>query len=1473
MKRGAWILLLLVAAAGFTAWQWLFAPDSAQRTKGTPSRSERAKDKSGRAGHSQAAATGKRVSGNSEDGKTGGAALTREIHQGESADAASAKTGNTAEDSALAEMAAMTEEGQASGNAAGEVSGAVGSCRFKIVGEEGHSLPGTEIVIHFLDDIGEADWSEISGEAQANLEGIAELKLPVGHQVEARIVHPDYPVTTLNFQVEKGERVIRLERGGVVFGQITDRESGEPIHNFSVNFWRKIANEPERLGSAESEEAGRYRKFLPAGELSLNVQVEDYLLPNSMDIHLAKGEEKKIDLALDPGRIFHLRLLDARSEKPLAGRVFKLEVLSGEYGSRTNQKTSNDQGEFTIGGLDLAATLIRVATEGYSSASLSLGQPGGVLTAFLEPAAEVRFRVLGTGGEKAEDFDAEWLGSRREESEIGAFATRKKDEVNGALIFSGLAARAYRVRFSARGFLPSAEISFRLAPGEQREIEVLLRPAQKLRVRLEGWQGNAMEDMISVLWRGQRGTEYGYMTEDENSGEFISYLEKPELLSFHLACTGYRDSAETLLDFSDGESRHKITLVPLPAITGIVRDQEGKAIAGASVRVEEIEEREVREKIFLCGSCFSGSDQPPKTDATGHFRHLVKPAGMGHDYLLSFSHPGYAPAVKKISLGEVSTHLEVVMLSGVFVSGQVLDAQGEPATGLRVVLAKVENGDYDLNWLEGQETEMATTSGNAGEFRFERLGEGDYALIARGEAAGTALRRFAVTGATALTGLELRLEAGGTISGVVVDGSGRPVENAVIEAKFIGGKAEILGTSKATSNKDGGFRLTGLTEGYFNLEASHPEYDASGERLLAKPGRSGITLRLEKKLMLRGQVQGPAGEPVRHFRLRIVGSDSNREVAQILTSTKNGAEIPGSFSFVLDPVHRPYQRLAIVAEAPGYSPGQSLEFEPAKYGGEEMAIKLQPERKLVLDIRETPGGAPLAELSVFLNSKDTSSEYLKSDTDGKVVFSGLSAREYTLEIRGEHHVKKSLRFTVKAGESLAPLRVELERGATLRGVVRSQRGEPIQGGKIILKPATPATTDPEEKQELEFPSDTDGSYSATGIPSGTYRVSFAPPGSDLGQDLAEISLASGEEKILGLECRDIPDMALLRCLFDGPMPYPSATLKALASGHSIEPDSKGPTSEFRDLQPGAYHLEVEKEKVSYTISVTLAPGEKRELKVTRPGGRIRATVLAPGGLPLPQGTAYMMAAGAVGTPPNIYLDFAAVAKSPIHEGHLEMTGLEPGRYDLLLDADETSSSWATTLQSDLELKVEQVLDLGPLSVEEGRKVMLVLRDRQGKSPMGIGLYFYDTAGHYMDSHIIGNSEFQDGHVLLTGVPRGPFLLEVRAPGYAPFVVPCDGDATLTLLKGGTVRVRLRGERNAGRNTGLVPAASVPGALAARFSPPHVLSDKQGLAIFESIVPGPWRAVVLKNAAGEREAESAEFTLADESSSEVEITLP
>jgi RNA polymerase sigma factor (sigma-70 family) len=126
------------------------------------------------------------------------------------------------------------------------------------------------------------------------------------------------------------------------------------------------------------------------------------------------------------------------------------------------------------------------------------------------------------------------------------------------------------------------------------------------------------------------------------------------------------------------------------SIGGIVRDEAGHPIAGASVKIAELTPPEGAREVF------DASAVSTQTDVEGRWRIDVVPADLGLAHLqFEFTHPDFLTLFESSRFQPPPTPEQLrsrravtVLTRGVTVSGRVLDPAGRPVAGAAVMLTR-----------------------------------------------------------------------------------------------------------------------------------------------------------------------------------------------------------------------------------------------------------------------------------------------------------------------------------------------------------------------------------------------------------------------------------------------------------------------------------------------------------------------------------------------------------------------------------------------------------------------------------------------------------------------------------------------------------------------------------------------------------------------------------------------------------------
>ncbi len=317
------------------------------------------------------------------------------------------------------------------------------------------------------------------------------------------------------------------------------------------------------------------------------------------------------------------------------------------------------------------------------------------------------------------------------------------------------------------------------------------------------------------------------------------------------------------------------TLEPVPAVEGMAVDEAGRPVPGLGFELRDPRE-DARVLQELGPNAEAEAVASGRTDEEGRF--LVDTPVPGAFELVVKSRGSVL--LERLPVHAPATGLRWVLRRGASVSGVVLDERGAP---VHPVTVRVWRADSDGDW-EGD------ASGDArGRFLLSGLRPGRYVVEAE-YLSGVVERSGAQTvelGPDEAKEVTVRLEAGWTLSGQVVDEAGQPIagvrifpfmpDEAVPEWRrgidFIASD----GPPSLRTGPDGRFALRHFPAPEAEVNAQKDGYrflpgrSSGGERVRrgfrVRANTGEVRLVMEHLGFIRGRLTGPDGAPLTHFTL------------------------------------------------------------------------------------------------------------------------------------------------------------------------------------------------------------------------------------------------------------------------------------------------------------------------------------------------------------------------------------------------------------------------------------------------------------------------------------------------------------------------------------------------------------------------------------------------------------------------------
>jgi len=674
--------------------------------------------------------------------------------------------------------------------------------------------------------------------------------------------------------------------------------------------------------------------------------------------------------------------------------------------------------------------------------------------------------------------------------------------------------RATPARLSAR-----KSERFKLTPGARRDVELALESGGHVRGRVVDDGGQPIEGAelvarIDPELFGQGGFEVR-KTESAADGTFALDHLAPGKVFVRAERKSYLESDRNFV-VTEGslEADVAIELRRGAAIAGRVRFDDDQPGAGLQVKVSFDASALGGMAAF---NAWQGAEGEAIADAEGRF--TVSGLGKGPFTVRAAANDerdsvdsadGSTWSARADHVQPDTLELELVLQRSLSIVGRVLDTAGAPISSFSVVAREQTGGP--IPGLGGAQRKRDVESAD-GSFELSGLSRGVWLFEAY---AKDFPRRPPVevdlrSGAAAP--LEIVLERGGAVSGVVRDPSGAPISEAQVLLKL--STAEVMRNLRvegenvssgpnARTDAEGRFRLAGLEPGTRLLVARHAgwaESDPLQVNVSADEELTDAVLTLRRGGRILGMVYDKDGKPAVDARLqvqlttdpllqRFVHSDARGEfVVEALP--------PGQWNVICLPRQAAADSGDATADA--MSMLSDLKMSSAEVvDGEDahVTIGAPPKDPVTLFGEVTHAGAPVPNVFVIA-LKDGQANGMESmrmiRTDAKGA--------YRAELREPGRYSISVQRLGQAGEQQTVSRalnvpqarehrydIELPGGA-IRGRVLDVDGEPAPRTRVTLFVDGPVSnTAPLGENYSEITSDAEGRFALEWLAAGEYSV-------------------------------------------------------------------------------------------------------------------------------------------------------------------------------------------------------------------------------------------------------------------------------------------------------------------------------------------------------------------------------------------------
>ncbi len=458
-------------------------------------------------------------------------------------------------------------------------------------------------------------------------------------------------------------------------------------------------------------------------------------------------------------------------------------------------------------------------------------------------------------------------------------------------------------------------------------------------------------------------------------------------------------------------------------IVAVTSAADGKPVAGAEV--------ELRSTLAWHAT----------TDASGEA--TLSAVGPGWRQLRVYKQ-GYAPAASIITNGarRATQRIPVRLEAGAAASGRVLTADGAPVAGARVWASATSEPFPVID----PRIDAVTTDPN-GAWSIGALPAGTYRFTAAHPDHAETPSDLVTLRDRAVDDIEIRVAAGGVLTGVVTDANGAPMACAGIR---LAGHGTVVSWSlhrDATTGDDGQFRLTGLPRREIDVVA----HDATGSSHIAtvdlvSAPEANVALTIDIAGAVTGVVVDSAGDPVANADVMaapvFTGNVGERAAWNVRGTPILVADKDGAFRFT----GLPTGQYRIKAARPGSSPDALWLHAgvPVEPGAANITVEVREEILVVGKVLYDDGTVP----EVFTVSIGDETPTPFASKDGSFAVAGPSGN-HNVVVSGPTFVKKFVPdVTIEATGVTDVGTINVERGRSVSGRVLDESGNPVAGASV-----------------------------------------------------------------------------------------------------------------------------------------------------------------------------------------------------------------------------------------------------------------------------------------------------------------------------------------------------------------------------------------------------------------------------------------
>ncbi|MDE0959754.1 MAG: carboxypeptidase regulatory-like domain-containing protein [Planctomycetota bacterium] len=683
------------------------------------------------------------------------------------------------------------------------------------------------------------------------------------------------------------------------------------------------------------------------------------------------------------------------------------------------------------------------------------------LVVTMEPGAVIQGIVRNESGDPLEGIEVE---ARNVKNQLNPEMVLTDE--HGEFVIDTVAPGHYLLTFTGTGWKRQ---HMGIGAGLDR-FEVVLTKVPILTGRVIDPKGNPISRARVAM--GQGGDPQETTTTDA-AGRFRLLLYRNQDM-LEILARGYQQWSQQI-DPAIGGDLGDVVLAAAEMVEGLVFSPAGQPVSGARITAKQVHQGPRDPTRRDSSSAWSKSD--------GSFRISLLDPDLQWNLTASFPLLLASEAVLVDPQGHNTFGVKLMLRWGAEVSGTVT-GEGVPVAGATVFFRAGGRG-----WSRNQNNRSIRTDEN-GQFQVSGLIDGLYSIRASADGFGDVLLADQMIRTDEQLRIDLQLLRESTLSGIVIDERGGPVNGVQVSVGDSTGARRI-----AVSRLDGYFSIDQLAPGLVQLSA---EADGFLRTRLAEvdPRLGPIEIVLNQEHLLMGVVVDlETGDPIARARVNVSVVSSNRRSGPTGRGFSDRSNQQGQFKVR----GLRAQRYQVSTTAEGFFTATFPIELPFAIPDETIVIELNSGGRVLVDVVDEAGSmVEGASLRAYLleeggagSSPSNSRGYNRSnrsvaststDGTGRGILGGLIDGFYRISIQHDMYLPTQSVAVVKKLHGSTRLRVVLVRGATIRGQVRDSSGTLLHGGRVSAR--SPGVS----RRRVEI--DESGNYSISGLAPGLYQVVY-----------------------------------------------------------------------------------------------------------------------------------------------------------------------------------------------------------------------------------------------------------------------------------------------------------------------------------------------------------------------------------------------